>query len=118
MAIHFKVSLLHSLVIATGGEPDAWVWDKDDEPVRKKIQRPNMIQIFVKNLEGKTFDLQFNEDHLIEKFRQLVSNASGTPTDQIRLLYAGTTLEDGVGMFRYQIPTGSTVHLVQRLRGC
>jgi hypothetical protein len=75
------------------------------------------MQIFIKNLSGKTLTFNVSEEDTIEFIKQSIEDKDHIPIDQQRLLFAGSQLEDDNTLSDYNILNESTLHLVLRLRG-
>lgn len=81
------------------------------------------MQIFVKNLEDKTITLDVEASDTIKAIKVKIQNKGGTPPNEQRLLFAGKQLQDKtmdgqeLTLADYYVQRGSTIFLVQRLRG-
>ena len=82
------------------------------------------MQIFLKNLDGKTITLELKPHDTIDNVKQQVHAHPAVQIelkddiqpDQLRLLSNGKQLEDGT-LSDHNIEKESTLHLVLRLRG-
>ena len=86
---------------------------------RKRRRRSeHEYQIFVKLLTGRTATLQVDQHMEVEDLKLMLYDRDEAPLAQMRLIFAGTQLEDGKSMRDYKIYKDSTVHMVLRMAGC
>jgi hypothetical protein len=81
-----------------------------------EIAEENM-QVFVKNLAGRTITLDVTPSLSITNFKTLVSLRENIPNDLLRLVFAGKQLEDHRLLRDYNVQRESTLHLALGLRG-
>jgi hypothetical protein len=76
------------------------------------------VDISLKTQTGKTIEFQVAPLlHTTYDLKRLIRAREGIPTDQQRLIYAGSQLEDEHTLSHYNLRAKSTLHLVLRLRG-
>ena len=75
------------------------------------------MQIFVKDLHGKTINMRIPASALINELKENIKIITGTLIEDQRLIYAGKQLEDGRTLSDYNITKESTINMALRLRG-
>jgi hypothetical protein len=75
------------------------------------------MEVFVKTLTGKVLIVQGNPTDTISKLMDSITQLSGVPPDQMRLIFDGMQLREEGTLSSYNITNRATVHLVLRLRG-
>lgn len=67
--------------------------------------------IFVKTPIGKTINLEVKPSDSIQTVKKMVKDKIGIPSDEQKLVFAGTQLEDILTLSEYMICMKSTLHL-------
>ncbi|KAK3939297.1 ubiquitin C [Diplogelasinospora grovesii] len=87
-------------------------------PKLSALGEHKFIQIFVRTLTGKTITIDdVNLRDQVWRLKESIQNKEGIPANQQRLIFAGKQLEDGRTLRDYNLSSGSTLHLVLRLKG-
>ena len=76
-----------------------------------------VARIFIKTLFGKTHTVVVPSSVRVGQLKLTITDLTGFPTDDQRLIYGGGQLEDGRLLFECGVREECTLHLVVLLRG-
>jgi len=75
------------------------------------------IEIFVKDLEGRSQYFIMQKYSRVDELMQLVEDKCGIQKKNQRLVFAGKQISPGYLLIDYNIPQHCTIHLTGNLRG-
>jgi len=85
---------------------------------QKRVRGPEPeVQIFIKNLNGKTMTVMISPTDTVESLMMKIQERTDIPPSEQRILYGGKQLVPEKILADYNISKESTLHLVLRLRG-
>ncbi|KAG1840027.1 ubiquitin-related domain-containing protein [Suillus tomentosus] len=87
------------------------------ETQRRRRGQESEVQIFVKNLNGKTMALMISPTDTVENLMKKIQERTDIPPSEQRILFGGKQLVPDRILADYNISKESTLHLVLRLRG-
>lgn len=85
---------------------------------KRKAKDKAGFQIFVKNIDGKTYTIdQVRRELSVEELKVKIEDKVGLPVGEQRLIHQGKQLEDDKLLRDYKIEKESSIHLLLRLKG-
>ena len=86
-------------------------------PERTVDKLHKSMQIFIRNLSGKTITLNVNSNYTVLNVKSEIEKREKVPSVSQRLIFAGVQLEDHHTLSHYHIQKDNTLHVALRLRG-
>lgn len=74
------------------------------------------IRVTVKTLTGASHDIDIAPNGSVAELQSAITNVTGIPTEQQRVIFAGRQLDDTKSINEYSIKDQCTLHLVLRIR--
>jgi hypothetical protein len=92
-------------------------YQENSQPPRISETAPEIFQVFVRNLKGKSLTIETHGDMKVAEFKQIVERKNGGRAEFQRLLSRGRILDDEQSIGQYGLTKLVTIDLVIRLRG-
>jgi len=70
------------------------------------------MEVTFKLVTGKTFVLYVEQTESVESVQTRIAEQEGVAFDEVRLIFAGKTIEDGRTLADYNVQQHSTIHVV------
>jgi ubiquitin-like protein Nedd8 len=83
----------------------------------KYLINNSLMLINVKNLSGKTINIDVPETASVYNIKEMIQELEGIGPNHQRLLFGGKLLEDSKKIEETNIKTGNTLRMVLALRG-
>lgn len=83
-----------------------------------ELWKPDTFQFFVKTLTGKTLTLVGSPMMSFGTVKRLIWCKEGIPSDQQRLIFAGSNISDEMTLSEGNVKKECTLHLVLKVTGC
>jgi ubiquitin C len=75
------------------------------------------FQIYIMNIKGNKTTLQVRSSYTIEKVKEMIYEKENIKVEYQRLIFNGKDLLNHLSLSSYEIVSGKTLHLVNRLHG-
>ena len=79
-----------------------------------KENENELLNLFIKTLTGKEITLTVSPSLTIQQLKCEIQDKEGFPSDQQRIIFAGSQLEDSRTLASYNIKTRATFNLIPR----
>lgn len=76
------------------------------------LRAPQNINVFIKTLTGRIFSFQLSDANTIEALKKKFEEQEGIPLNQLKLIFAGKTLENARTLKSYDIQNDSSIHVI------
>jgi len=99
-------------------------WPQDQEPRRELVfEEPVPVEptftVRINHISGKTFTQVVTKRTTVRELKELLYQAKkGLDPGMQRIIFAGRELDDDLSLGTYNIRDQTTLHAVDRLRGC
>jgi len=110
---HYELENKSTILLATRHSSQVARKPKQEQTAQSNAE----VQIFVKNLNGKSMAIMISPSDTVESLHEKVEAKTGIPPSQQRLLFGGKQLQPGRILADYDIQKENTLHLVLRLLG-
>ena len=89
----------------------------DDEREKEKVAKNENFCIFIKEVTGKTTNINCSPSHTIAQIKDLIYEKLSIKQNTQRLMFHTKQLEDDRTLEDYEITSNETLHLILRLHG-
>ena len=78
---------------------------------------PQELCFWLKTISGRKFPVTIEASTSVLAFKAMLREKEGHAVEQIRIVHRGHQLADDRTLGSYEIPNGTTMHMVQQLKG-